>query len=230
LGTLTLQALSEVTLAVVGSRPGFGRTQRVAFGEIITIGPPLGARLYVSALGGFDALRVLGSASGAPLVSGDILKGVGCGHSPDLRIDSPLQSLLTGPIRILRGPDFDKVASDGLKNSYTVSVQSNRLGVRLEGNSLGNMAEIVSQPACPGSLEVTGGGTPILLGPDGPTLGGYPQAGVVCDVDFDRLGQLVPGQEVRFEWINREVATLLRLERRTLIERRLAAIRLAREK
>jgi len=41
-------------------------------------------------------------------------------------------------------------------------------------------------------------GQPILLGPDHPTTGGYPVIAVVHSEDLWQLGQLRPGEAVRF--------------------------------
>jgi allophanate hydrolase subunit 2 len=38
-----------------------------------------------------------------------------------------------------------------------------------------------------------------VLGVDGQTIGGYPKVAHVIAADLDRLGQLRPGQAVRFE-------------------------------
>jgi allophanate hydrolase subunit 2 len=41
-------------------------------------------------------------------------------------------------------------------------------------------------------------GQPIILGPDAPVTGGYPVIAVVVDADLDAVGQLRPGDTVRF--------------------------------
>lgn len=64
----------------------------------------------------------------------------------------------------------------------------------------------------PGTIQLPPSGLPILLGPDGPTLGGYPSLGVVCAADLPRMGQLRPGKSVRFEPISMEEALRLKRE------------------
>ena len=49
-----------------------------------------------------------------------------------------------------------------------------------------------------GTIQVPPSGSPIILGPDGPTVGGYAKLGAVCRADWDRLGQLKPGDKVSF--------------------------------
>ncbi|MEZ4597736.1 MAG: hypothetical protein R3C32_13490 [Chloroflexota bacterium] len=52
-----------------------------------------------------------------------------------------------------------------------------------------------------GAIEVPPDGAPIVLLPDGPTVGGYPVPLVVARIDLPRLGQLRPGDRVRFRWV-----------------------------
>jgi antagonist of KipI len=46
----------------------------------------------------------------------------------------------------------------------------------------------------------------IVLGVDGQTIGGYPKVAQVIVADLDKLGQLRPGQTVRFERVTLEEA------------------------
>jgi allophanate hydrolase subunit 2 len=67
----------------------------------------------------------------------------------------------------------------------------------------------------------------IIVGPEGPTIGGYPVVGVVCSADLDRVGQLVPGQIVDFQPITLDEARALLAERRSAIDTRKAMLSLA---
>ena len=58
--------------------------------------------------------------------------------------------------------------------------------------------EMTSEAVCPGSIQVTRDGQCIVLGVDGQTIGGYPKIAQVIQADLDALGQLRPGQRVRF--------------------------------
>jgi allophanate hydrolase subunit 2 len=55
-------------------------------------------------------------------------------------------------------------------------------------------------------VQVVNDGQCIVLGVDGHTIGGYPKVAHVIAADFDRLGQLRPGQVVRFERVTIEEA------------------------
>jgi allophanate hydrolase subunit 2 len=91
--------------------------------------------------------------------------------------------------------DLAQFASAG----FAVSATSNRMGLRLDGPALDRpRREMVSEPVCPGSVQVTNEGQCIVLGVDGQTIGGYPKVAQVIAADLDKLGQLRPGQRVRF--------------------------------
>jgi allophanate hydrolase subunit 2 len=132
-------------------------------------------------------------------------------------------SLERRPIRILAGPDDVELPLEG----WTVSPASDRLGLRLAGSGMPHAIELPSRPTTVGTIQVTPSGMPILLGPDGPTIGGYPQAAVVARVDHDRLGQLPPGAEVRFEAIDLEEARALWAAHLAGLQRRIAELSLS---
>ena len=77
------------------------------------------------------------------------------------------------------------------------------MGLRLSGPPLRLPArELVSEPVCPGTVQVTKDGRCIVLGVDGQTIGGYPKIAQVIRADLDRLGQIRPGDMVFFEQID----------------------------
>lgn len=141
--------------------------------------------------------------------------------------DEPISQSF-GPLRILPGPQQDIFDAAGFASAlFRVDLASDRKGIRLilvAGEPPAVEEEIASEPACFGAIQVTPDGTPLILGPDGPTLGGYPKIGVVCEADLDRLAQLRPNDEVRFEWISPDVARELRVRRSEILRRRLAGL------
>src|SRR3990170_4486972 len=81
-----------------------------------------------------------------------------------------------------------------------VSTESDRVGVRLSGPAITaapEAADLVSRGVVPGTMQLPPGG-PIILLADGPTVGGYPVAGVVARADLPRVAQARPGAELRF--------------------------------
>jgi urea carboxylase len=101
-----------------------------------------------------------------------------------------------------------------------VHFNSDRTGVRLEGpkpqwaRTDGEEAglhpsNIHDNAYCVGALDFTGD-TPILLGPDGPSLGGFVCPVTVVGGDRWKLGQMAPGDTVRFVPVRADRAPSLR--------------------
>src|SRR5207245_3761721 len=81
------------------------------------------------------------------------------------------------------------------------------MGLRLEAEPLTVPdRELVSEPVCPGTVQVTRDGQCIILGVDGQTIGGYPKIAQVITADLDKLAQLRPGDSVRFRRVSLEEA------------------------
>ena len=57
-----------------------------------------------------------------------------------------------------------------------------------------------------GAMDFTGD-MPVILGPDGPSLGGFVCPAVVINADRWKLGQLVPGDEVQLQLVDQHQAT-----------------------
>ncbi len=103
---------------------------------------------------------------------------------------------------------------------YRVHFNSDRTGIRLEGPSPQwartdggeaglHPSNIHDNAYCVGALDFTGD-TPILLGPDGPSLGGFVCPVTVVSGDRWKLGQMAPGDSVRFVAVRAERAPSLR--------------------
>ena len=181
----------------------------------------LGSRAAFT-LGGFG-----GHATGA-LRTGDVLRiGADLGDDPGpATADALTPAPLTADWRIgvLYGPhgapDFFDPAdiADLFSAAYEVHYNSARTGIRLigptprwarpDGGEAGlHPSNIHDTPYAIGSIDFTGD-MPILLGPDGPSLGGFVCPAVVASDELWKLGQLRPGDRVRFE---RRVAPKLML-------------------
>jgi allophanate hydrolase subunit 2 len=68
-------------------------------------------------------------------------------------------------------------------------------------------------------MQVPGDGQPILLMPDRQTAGGYPKIATVITADLHRLGQVLPGSQLRFEAVAPEQAEMVAWQ----LERTIAA-------
>jgi len=129
-----------------------------------------------------------------------------------------------GILRVVRGPEWSWFSKEAhgrfARPLYQVTKDSNRMGLRLNGEPLRltEPRELASAAVNHGLIQVPPSGQPIILGADRQTLGGYPRIGAVVSVDFGALAQLRPGDPVCFQEIPMAEAHAL-LERR---ERHLA--------
>ncbi|WP_223643184.1 biotin-dependent carboxyltransferase family protein [Corallococcus sp. EGB] len=178
-----------------------------------------GALAVPEVLGGQGTLWVarLGGWEGRPLRTGDTLP-LGSPTSPGTAPSEADLSRLTqaldpaAPLRVLLGPDAshfnDAAVALLLGGTFTVSPSSDRVGQRLDGPHVphGDEGTGTSRPMVRGAIQVTLSGTPIVLGPDHPTTGGYPLIAAVIRADWGRLGARRPGAPVRFQAVPLEVA------------------------
>ena len=90
--------------------------------------------------------------------------------------------------------------NDWLSQAYTVGHSSNRMGYRLQGPVLSRVktGELLSTAVTPGTIQVTGDGSLVLLMADCQTTGGYPRIAQVANVDLPLCAQLKPGDEIAF--------------------------------
>lgn len=151
------------------------------------------------------------------------------GYAPSLLAPRRLASSVAGgPLRVVAGPQsglFDLGSFGDFLGS--VGFASDRVGVRVSGSFQAHTWELPSEPACVGAVQVTGSGELVILGPDGPTIGGYPKVAVVIDADLDRVGQLRPGDPVTFEVVSLEQARELSRLRQRRIDEVLLGLRIA---
>jgi biotin-dependent carboxylase-like uncharacterized protein len=180
-------------------------------GQRLILGRTLeGARTYLAVRGGFQTELRLGSRSSErPLRQGDVLpteeshlRSRHCGEAvwtrPTVR-----------PIRIIDGPDAQAVtdSSAWTRQVFRVGSKSNRVGLRLESDrfELAPLPDRLSAPLAAGAIQVAGGQL-IILGVAGGTMGGYPHVAHVISADLDRVGQLRPGDPIRFEPVSLAIA------------------------
>jgi biotin-dependent carboxylase-like uncharacterized protein len=181
-------------------------------GQVLSLGTPgAGLRSYLSVVGGVDAEVVLGSRSTdvlsglgpSPLKAGDLL-GVGLPprSRPDVTAHRQPGDGQDDVLDLLPGPQTGWLLdAEALATAWTVSPNSNRVGVRLDGPELIRRdGEIATQPLVRGAVQVPPSGRPVVFGPDHPTTGGYPVVAVLTDGSCDRLAQLRPGQAFTLRW------------------------------
>lgn len=210
-----------------------GRSFTLAPGEELHIGGvSTGLRAYLCVPDGFETPVILGSHSALePLTRDDLLA---CAPSRlKSRFVGPecpfIKVTDAGTLRVLPGQQADWFSATAFyQQTFAVSPASNRMGLRLQGKPLMLPArEMVSEPVCPGSVQVTRDGQCIILGIDGQTIGGYPKIAQVIRADLDALGQMRPGDTVRFEQVNLATATDVDRERQTALDEWITRLRVS---
>ncbi len=184
-------------------------------------GAALGMRAYLCVRGGFDVPTILASRSAfAPIKEGDLLPSVPgtvpSRYCPYLGwTDAP--ALIVAALPGLQSDWFRE--EEFYAQTFVVTPASNRMGLRVKGTPLSMpQREMLSEPVCPGAVQVTPDGQCIVLGVDGQTIGGYPKIAQVIGADLDALGQLRPGQSMRFTKIT--MADAIQRDRRLRSELR----------
>jgi antagonist of KipI len=203
IGALTGGARGYLALAGgidVAAVMGSAATDLVAgFGGVE--GRPLrkGDRLHVASRTGREAAdRLLAAA-------GNDRRGV-CAASWWAQAPQHLPTPGIAVLRVLTGAHTAALERSSrnrlVESNWRVSQDTNRMGIRLEGPALAlELSELVSEPIAIGTVQLPPNGAPIVLGVEAQTVGGYPRVAHVIAADWPRLGQLRPGDSVRFVWV-----------------------------
>ena len=120
-------------------------------------------------------------------------------------------------LRLLKTYQFNKFSQQQidifLKQTYTISNDSDRSGYRLIGAPVyPNKQKMISEGISYGSVEITGDGMPIILLKDAPTIGGYFKIGTVFSLDLAKLAQKKANTEVKFKLMDIEEAQKKRIQ------------------
>lgn len=213
--------------------------------EVGPLGAP-GMRGYVAIAGGLDVEPVLGSRAtfllggfgghaGRALAAGDVLSvrsAENCTEPVDVR---PLLPRLTDvwDVRVVPGPHGapDHLTDDGVEALFAaqwrVDHRADRTGVRLvgprpqwartDGGDAGLHPSNLHDSAYPVGGVMLSGDTPVIVGPDGPSLGGFVVPAVVVQADRWMLAQARPGDIVRLVPVTPEQADAANDARRNLL-------------
>ena len=206
-----------------------------------------GSRIYILFSGGIQTPKYLNSRStftlgkfgghcGRPLFAGDslpLLKTTTCPNTnlPKEHLPSIGQKWT---IRVLLGPhtapefftleDVETI----LKTSWKVHFNSDRTGVRLigpqpkwareDGGEAGlHPSNIHDNAYAIGAMDFTGD-QPVLLGPDGPSLGGFVCPITIIKADLWKMGQLRSDDEIIFEPVSYQTSLDISKQHEAFIE------------
>jgi len=170
---------------------------------------------------GSASVHVITGVGGRPLRKGDVLRiGGEAVRRPRTAARNVPEFVRGGVIRVTDGPQADWFNGELLSAAYTLSEESNRMGLRLLGPAIPSHAgHMLTEGVALGAIQVPPDGQPIILFVEHQTTGGYPKPANVISADFWRLGQLRPRDQIRFEQVTIEDAVeLLRDQERWLSE------------
>jgi urea carboxylase len=207
-----------------------------------------GCRTYLAVAGGFDVPDYLDSKStftlgqfgghgGRALRVGDVL------HLFKLKAANPLKTLAKSAqpvythhweIGVLYGPHGapDFFTEDDItmffSTDWEVHYNSNTTGIRLigpkpqwartDGGEAGlHPSNIHDNAYAIGAVDFTGD-MPVILGPDGPSLGGFVCPATIVQAELWKMGQLKAGDKIRFKRISQEEARTLELAQNDAIQ------------
>jgi antagonist of KipI len=211
---------------------------KISSGQILRLGPTrTGARCYLCVQGGIEVKSFLGSASmhilsglggfeGRALRKRDVLNiGPTTTAFRERNISSQLLQRLfpRKTLRVTPGPQSDWFPESSQQlfysNTYRVTEDSNRMGLRLEGAAIPPHSEgqMITEGVSLGAVQIPDGGQPILLFVEQQTTGGYPKIANVISADLASIGQLRPRDEIRFEKVDMERARVLFKEQEEIL-------------
>ena len=188
-------------------------------GEVLRCGHARnGARAYLCVRGSIDVPRVLGSASthlltclggleGRALRKGDVLPiGDAAIRRPRTAVCAP-RPPSSGELRVTSGPQASHFDETLYRADYEVSIESDRMGLRLRGTALAaGGGHMLTEGVAIGAVQVPPGGQPLILFVEHQTTGGYPKIANVISADLWRVGQLRPHDRVRFARVTMDEA------------------------
>ena len=194
-----------------------------------------GNRAYLAVKGGFQVEKWLGSAStnlkaktggfeGRRLQINDQIPFNQIANKPSniakYRVSNSLIPFYSKfpTVRVVEGAEFELLTAlsqnDFLKENFTITSNSDRMGFRLAGKPLYLMheKELVSSAVNFGTIQLLPDGQLIVLMADHQTSGGYPRIANVVTTDLPLLAQLGANDKVAFHLISTEAAENLLID------------------
>ena len=211
---------SVFTSAIDGNMIPFFKPIVVKSGQTLTIGSTTnGARCYLAIRGGFQVPYILDSSSTHLLSNAGGFNGrnlkkndeIICSSSDDMGIKNNIKFNMDDDrsiLRVTRGLQYDLFDDANKKlffsEEFTVSNNSNRMGLRIRGPKIYNKTtkDILTEGLPLGAIQITGDGDSIISFVDHQTTGGYPKITNVITADLHKVGQLKPGDKFMFKLVS----------------------------
>lgn len=171
--------------------------------------------IYLAVRGGFISDNVLGSVSYSKGITEEIRiqKGqlLAFNKSENQVVARGAKFKSTGLktndiIQVEKGPEYhllsDAVKQGLIESLFSISMQSNRMGYRLEGDHNVGANEIITSPVQPGTVQLTPSGQLVVLMRDAQTTGGYSRVLQLTPSSINQLAQTHFGEHFRFQLID----------------------------
>ncbi|MFT6053452.1 MAG: biotin-dependent carboxylase-like uncharacterized protein [Roseivirga sp.] len=209
---------ADLSAQLNGQSTLLNETVNITDGDLLTFGRPMtGCRTYLAVRGHWTITPWLGSYSAATSKGETATPQSSIKKDQIIEIETktPIAKQvikshlidLKKPIKVIMGPEFDEFSNffvgSFFSTTFTITADSNRMGYRLKEciEGYGNLKEVISSGVLPGTIQITNAGQPIVLMADAQTTGGYPRFLNVLTPELDRLAQMKPGDQVRFELV-----------------------------
>ncbi len=234
LGNAAFRFAESIEFALVGARGAVtlndkpiaaNQAHKAKPGEVLKLGGfDQGCRKYLAVGGGFQATPWLGSTAtylparvggyaGRALRRGDQLRVGQQTKRGAMQLQSDQIPALTSSwtLRVVAGPEFHWLDASSQRalfvNGFRLSPQATRMGGALDGAVLGvDPRQLPSCATYPGTVQCPASGQAFLLMADAQTTGGYARIAQVVSADRPLLGQIRPGDRVRFWQIDPDSA------------------------
>lgn len=230
----------DLTPQLDGKSLPMNRAVAVQKGQVLSFAAPRsGCRAYIAFAGGLDVPLVMGSRSTYLKAKIGGLEGRKLDKEDVLAFRAPVAQLpnmekravadaetFTKPdvtLRVLLGPQDDAFTEAGVKTflgeTYAVTVQSDRMGCRLDGPVIEHVKDgnIISDGISFGAIQVPSEGKPIIMVADRQTVGGYTKIATVISADFSKAAQIKAGDKIRFVQVGISEAQDLYLDRKAYL-------------
>lgn len=215
IGCYTVYQVKEGDILALGKILDAGQRSYLLFGGGLKVSEYLGSKSTFS-------LGVMGGHCGRVIRTGDVL------HLDEVAPEVFTESIIYEKteenitIDVMYGPhgspDFftDEGIEEFLEATWSVHFNSSRTGVRLigpspkwartDGGEAGlHPSNIHDNAYAIGAIDFTGD-MPIILGPDGPSLGGFVCPFTIIKADLWKMGQLSVNSKIRFKVVSYEQA------------------------
>ena len=210
------------------------RSIKVKSGDILDIGVCLnGGRVYLSfsakmklkksfnSYSTYEKINI-GGINGKKISKNDTINFNKSEESIEKKIPESFQRKYQeiSNIRVIKGVNYSMISKNSLKklgNEFNVSSESDRMGIRLNGNKLkvSDKKSIESTVVSKGTVQLPPAGDPIILMSDSQSTGGYPIIGNIARVDISKVSQIKPESKLKFKFITLEESeSLINFEKR----------------